>query len=113
MAIYSGDNTLIRNVTFSRIRVDRIEEGKLINIVAGQNPRYNKAPGRGIDGVTLRDIAFTGEGLPGASIIQGLSPTTQVRNVSIQNLSIGGRRVLKPGDGDIAVGENVVGLTIR
>ena len=34
MAAYSGDSTLIRNVTFSNIRVDRIEEGKLINIVA-------------------------------------------------------------------------------
>jgi hypothetical protein len=113
MAIYSGDSTLIRDVTFSNIRVDRIEEGKLINIVAGDNPRYNKAPGRGIDGVTLRNITYTGEGLPSPSIIRGLSPQTAVKNVAIENLSVGGKLIKAPKDGDIAVGGDVVGLTIR
>jgi hypothetical protein len=113
MAIYSGDSTLIRDVTFSNIRVDRIEEGKLINIIAGQNPRYNKAPGRGIDGVTLRDVTFTGDGLPSQSIIKGLSPQTAVRNVLIDNLRVGGRPVRAPEDGDIVVGGDVSGLTIQ
>jgi hypothetical protein len=113
MAIYSGDSTLIRDVTFSNIRVDRIEEGKLINIIAGQSPRYNKAPGRGIDGVTLRDITFTGDGLPSHSIIKGLSPRTAVRNVLIDNLRVGGRSVRAPEDGDIVIGGDVFGLTIR
>jgi hypothetical protein len=113
MAIYSGDSTLIRDVTFSNIRVDRIEEGKLINIVAGNNPRYNKAPGRGIDGVTLRNITFTGDGLPSQSIIRGLSPQTEVKNVAIENLRIGARPIKAPKDGDIAIDGYVVGLTIR
>ncbi len=113
IAAYSGDSTLIRNITFSNIRVDRIEEGKLINIVAGHNPRYNKAPGRGIDGVTLRNVTFTGEGLPGASIIKGLSPQTAVRNLTIDNLSIGGKAIKTPLDGDISVGPHVTDLTIR
>jgi hypothetical protein len=113
MAIYSGDSTLIRDVTFSNIRVDRIEEGKLINIVAGDNPRYNKAPGRGIDGVTLRNITFTGEGLPGSSIIKGLSSQTAVKNVVIENLRIGGKPIKAPTDGDIAVSGDVGGLKIR
>lgn len=113
MAIYSGDSTLIRDVTFSNVRVDRIEEGKLINIVAGDNPRYNKAPGRGIDGVTLRNITFTGEGLPGPSIIKGLSPQTAVKNLTIENLGIAGRPVRKPEDGDIVVSGEVSGLKIR
>jgi hypothetical protein len=77
MAIYSGDSTLIRDVTFSDIRVDRIEEGKLTNIVAGASPRYNKAPGRGIDGVTLRNITYTGDGLPSPSIIPAFSVTSR------------------------------------
>jgi hypothetical protein len=113
MAIYSGDSTLIRNVTFSNIRVDRIEEGKLINIVAGNNPRYNKAPGRGIDGVKLRNITFTGDGLPSSSLIRGLSPQTAVRNLAIENLGIGGKSVRTAAEGDIAVSGDVVGLTIR
>jgi hypothetical protein len=56
LAIYSGNATLIRNITFSDIRVHRIEEGRLINIVAGQtrqtiaSAQANRLPGRGIDG---------------------------------------------------------------
>ena len=113
MAIYSGDSTLIRDVTFSNIRVDRVEEGKLINIIAGQNPRYNKAPGRGIEGVTLRNITFTGDGLPSRSIIKGLSPQTAVRGIVIDSLQIGARSIKTPGDGDIIVGGEVSGLTIH
>jgi len=113
IAAYSGDSTLIRDVTFNNIRVDRIEEGRLINIVAGKNPRYNKAPGRGIDGVTLRDITFTGEGLPGTSVIEGASPQVAIRNVRIENLRIGGKAIKAAKDGDIAVSGTVSGLTIR
>jgi len=113
MAIYSGDRTLIRDITFSDIRVDRIEEGKLIHIVAGNNARYNKAAGRGIEGVTLRNISFTGNGLPSASIIAGLSDRTAVRDVTIDNLQIGGQRIIKAEQGDIQVGRFVSGLTVR
>lgn len=113
MAIYSGDTTMTRDITFSDIRVDRIEEGKLIHIVAGNNARYNKAAGRGIDGVTLRNISFTGDGLPSPSIISGLSAATAVRNVTIDNLQINGQRITTASQGNIRVGPFVTGLTIR
>lgn len=113
MAIYSGDSTAVRNITFSDIRVDRIEEGKLIHIVAGNNVRYNKAAGRGVQGVTLRNISFTGDGLPSPSVIRGLSERTAVRDVTIENLVIGGRRVTSAAQADIQVGQFVNGLTIR
>jgi hypothetical protein len=113
MAIYSGDRTLIRDITFSDIRVDRIEEGKLIHITAGNNARYNKAAGRGIDNVTLRNISFTGDGLPSASIIAGLSDQTAVRNVTIDNLQIGNQLITKTEQGALQVGPFVSGVTIR
>jgi hypothetical protein len=113
MAIYSGDNTSIRNIIFSDIRIDRIEEGKLIHLVAGNNARYNKAPGCGVNGVTLRNITFTGDGMPGPSVITGLSHRTAVRNVLIDNLRIGNRRITTAAQGDIRVGPFVSGLTIR
>lgn len=113
IAAYSGDSTLIQNITFSNIRVDRIEEGKLINIVAGNNARYNKAPGRGIDGITLKNISFTGDGMPSQSIVAGLSPATAVRNLTIDNLTIAGKRIDKPELGNIVVGQHVEGLRIR
>lgn len=113
MAIFSGDSTLTRNITFSNIRVDRIEEGKLINIVAGNNGQYNKMPGRGIENVTFRNISFSGEGLPGRSIISGQSPQSAVKNVSFENLRIGGRLVRSAQDANISVGANVEGLSFR
>lgn len=113
MAIFSGDRTLIRNITFENIRVDRIEEGKLIHIAAGYNPRYNKQPGRGIDGVTLRNIRYTGSGMPSHSVIAGSSPTTAVRNVTVNGLLIGDRSIRNTVEGEIDVGSNVEGLTIR
>jgi hypothetical protein len=113
MAIFSGDSTAIRDITFSDIRVDRIEEGKLIHIVAGNNARYNKAPGRGIDGVVLRNVRYTGAGMPGRSVIAGLSAGTSVRNVTIENLRIAGRRVDTAAAADIEVGPFVEGLNIR
>jgi hypothetical protein len=82
LAIYSGNATLIKNVTFSDIRVHRIEEGRLINIVAGQtkltiaSAQANRLPGRGIDGYACATSTFTGAGMPGRSIINGLSPGT-------------------------------------
>jgi len=113
IAAYSGDSTRIRNITFSNIRIDRIEEGKLINIVAGNNARYNKAPGRGIDGVTIRNVTFSGEGMPSQSIISGLSAKTAVRNVTIENLNIAGQRVDTPQGADLLVGKHVENLQLR
>jgi hypothetical protein len=113
MAIFSGDATRIRDITFSNIRIDRIEEGKLINIVAGNSPRYNTAPGRGVENVTLRDITFTGDGLASFSQIQGASDATAVRGVLIENLVIGGRRVTPNDLGGLKIGPFVSGLTIR
>jgi hypothetical protein len=113
MAIFSGDATRIRDITFSNIRVDRIEEGKLINVVAGKSTRYNTAPGRGVENVTLRDITFTGDGLASLSQIQGASDATAVRGVLIENLVIGGRRVTPNDLGGLKIGPFVSGLTIR
>ncbi|WP_347302108.1 glycosyl hydrolase family 28 protein [Croceibacterium sp. TMG7-5b_MA50] len=113
MAIFSGDSTLIRNITFNDIRVDRIEEGKLINIVAGNNQRYNKAPGRGIDGVTIRNVRYTGKGMPSMSILRGLSDETAVRNVLIENLAIDGTQVRTPEQANLEVSGAVSDLIIR
>jgi hypothetical protein len=72
-----------------------------------------RRPGRGIDGVTLRDITFTGEGLASLSQIQGESEATAVRGVRIENLVIGGRRVTPDDLGGLKIGPFVSGLTVR
>lgn len=119
MAIFSGNATLTRNVTFSDINVHRIEEGRLINIVAGQtkvtitSAQANTAPGRGIEGVTLRNISFAGNGMPHPSIINGMAAGTEVKDVQIENLRIDGHRATSAAAADLDVGQWVSGLSIR
>jgi len=119
MAIYSGNATLMKNITFSDIRVHRIEEGRLFNIVAGQtkltitSAQANTKPGRGIEGVTLRNISFDGKGMPGPSLISGLAPGTEIKDIKIENLRIGGKRVTSKQAADIDVGLYVTGFSIR
>ena len=119
LAIYSGNATLIRNVTFSDIDVHRIEEGRLINIVAGQSKQTivsaqaNKAPGRGIEGGTLRNISLAGRAMPSRSIISGMAAGTEIKGIRIENLRIGGRRVRSPEAAGIDVGPWVSDFSIR
>jgi hypothetical protein len=119
MSIYSGNATLMKNITFSDIRVHRIEEGRLFNIVAGQtrvtisSAQANTKPGRGIEGVTLRNISFDGKGMPGQSIIQGMAPGTEIKDIRIENLRIGGKRVASKEAAEIDVGPYVTGFSIR
>jgi hypothetical protein len=119
MSIYSGNATLMKNITFSDIRVHRIEEGRLFNIIAGQtkltiaSAQANTKPGRGIDGVTLRNISFDGEGMPGESIISGLAPGTEIKDIKIENLRIAGKPVTSKEAADIDVGPYVREFSIR
>lgn len=93
MAIYAGDSNLVRDVTFSNIRVDRIEEAKLFNFRVGFNEKYNTSPGRGIRHVVLRNVRYSGAGMPSASLIQGYDAQRGVDDVLLDNVTIAGRRI--------------------
>lgn len=113
MAITAGDSNLIRDITFSNIRVDRIEEAKLFNFHVGFNAKYNTSPGRGIEHVVLRNISYTGEGMPSPSVIFGYDSKRRVRDVLIDNLTIAGRKAVDPASGDLHVGQFVTGVGFR
>ena len=93
MAILAGDANLVRDVTFSNIRVDRIEEGKLFNFRVGFNGKYNTSPGRGIQHVVLRNVSYSGIGMPSASVIGGYDAKRGVDDVLLDNVTIAGRRM--------------------
>ncbi|MFT4090336.1 MAG: glycosyl hydrolase family 28 protein [Asticcacaulis sp.] len=119
MALYSGNATLIKNITFSDIRIHRIEEGRLFNIVAGQtkltiaSAQANTKPGRGIEGVTIRNISYDGKGMPGRSIITGMAPGTEIKDIKIENLRIAGKLITSKEAADIEVGPYVTGFSIK
>ncbi|HWI85401.1 MAG TPA: hypothetical protein VNT42_03640 [Sphingomonas sp.] len=119
MAIYSGNATLIKKVSFSDIAVERIEEGRLFNFVAGRSmqtilsAQANKAPGRGIESLSLRNITYTGAGMPSRSVFRGLAAGTEIKGVRIENLRVGGRRILSREAAGIDVGPWVSGFSLR
>ncbi len=123
MAINAGDNNLIRNVRFENIRVENIREGQLVNIRIFYNPKYCKAPGRGIENVLFKDITYTGQNAE-ISVIAGYNEERKIKNLRFENLNINGQVIFdempgKPGfykTADLArffIGEHVEGVTFN
>jgi hypothetical protein len=93
MSILAGDSNLVRDVTFSNIRVDRIEEAKLFQLRVGFNAKYNTSPGRGIRHVVLRNVSYSGDGMPSASLIAGYDAGRGVDDVLLDNVTIAGKKI--------------------
>lgn len=113
MAISAGDSNLVRNVRFSDIRVEHIQEGKLFNVRVVYNAKYGTSPGRGVEDVVFRNISYTGAGSPSASLIAGYDPGRRVRGLVLDNVTIGGRKLKGPEPGVLEVGSYVEGLSTR
>lgn len=98
MAISAGDTNTVRKVSFSNIRVEHIQEGKLFNLRVVYNSKYNTSPGLAIDGVIFRNVTYSGDGWASPSIIGGLAEDRRVKNVSFDNVVVGGRKLMGPSD---------------
>ena len=89
MTVDCGDKNWVRNVLFEDIRVENIQEGRLFYVKVRFNPKYDKQPGNGIEGITFRNITYTGVG-ENASLVQGLDKNRCVRNVVFDSIIING-----------------------
>ena len=90
IGINNGDNILVKGVTFQNFRIDNIRKGMLFNMRICFNKKYCSAPGRGIEDITLRNIAYTGEA-PNMSIIAGYDESRKVKNIRFENFTINGK----------------------
>ena len=113
IGIMAGDDNLVRDVWFENIRVDRIEEGKLFNFHIAYTPRYNTSPGRGIENITLRNVSFSGNGSPSASVIHGYDQRRRIRNIVLDNVTVGGTRITGPQINVLEIGPHVDGVTYK
>jgi hypothetical protein len=109
MAIGVSDGNLVRNVLFQDIRIDDIQEGMLFNFRVMFSEKYSHAPGRGIQGVTVRNVSFKG-GEINRPKIAGYSEDRRVRGVTIDNVTVAGKRLRRS---DIDVGPYVDDLVVR
>jgi hypothetical protein len=111
--IMAGDDNLVRDVVFENIRVERIEEGMLFNLHIAYTPKYNTSPGRGIENITFRNVSFTGEGSPGASVMYGHDASRKVRNVVLDNVTVAGRKITGPAPNILNLGPFVENVTYK
>lgn len=121
IGINNGDNITVKNVTFQNFNIDNIRRGMLFNIRVCYNKKYCSAPGRGIQDITLRNIAYRGSA-HNMGIIAGYDQSRMVKNVRFENLTINGKlisddmpgkpRWYKTADmANIYVNDHVEGLT--
>ena len=111
MTINAGDHNLVRHVTFDSIRVEHIQEGQLFHLRVMNLPRYCTGPGRHVEHITFRNISYAG-GNENPSVVQGYSPEGMVRDVTFENVVIGGRRATCLEDLNLKVGDFVEGIRV-
>ena len=90
IGINDGDNILVKGVTFQNFHIDNIRKGMIVNMRVCFNKKYCTAPGRGIEDITLRNIAYTGE-MPNMGIIAGYDQSRMVKNIRFENFTINGK----------------------
>ena len=92
MAINAGDNNLVRNILFDNIRIENINRGCLLHVKVAYNAKYCAAPGTGVDGVTFRNIRYSGQ-RPYTSVINGWNEERRVSNITFEGLKINGQLI--------------------
>lgn len=92
IAINAGDGNLVRNARFDGIRVEDFRWGHLVHLQVSFNPRWNTAPGRGIESVYIKDLSYHGENA-GLSLLIGLDSDHVIKDVTFENLRINGRTI--------------------
>lgn len=113
LGIMAGDDNTVRDVVFEDIRVERIEEGKLFSLKIAYTAKYNTSPGLAIENITLRNIHYSGRGSPSASLIAGRDAQRKVRNVILDNVTVGGKKLTRPEAGMLDINEFVESVQFR
>ncbi|MBA4866509.1 endo-polygalacturonase [Streptomyces sp. PSKA54] len=90
IAINAADGNLVRDVRFDNIRVEDFRWGQLVHMRVVNNPRWNKASGRGIENVYIKDLSYNGKNAD-TSIIAGTDAERTVKDITFENLRVNDR----------------------
>lgn len=96
LAVTCGDNVTVRRLLFEDIRIENVEQGKLFYFAVQVNPDFNTVPGKAIEDVTIRNVSYTPEypsrNSVGKSVIKGYDNSRRVKNFTIENVSVNGKK---------------------
>lgn len=104
MALSVGDLNLVRNIRYENVRVENFQEGQLFSLRLFFNEKYNTGPGRSIENILFKNISYTGDNNY-TSVIDGLDKDHMVKDVTFENLTINGKKILNAKDGNIRIGK--------
>ena len=89
IALNASDSNLIQHVRIEDVRIEDITRGQIVNLRVMFNRKYATAPGRGVQDVYLKNLAYTGTHA-NMSVISGYDDTHAVHDITFENLSING-----------------------
>ncbi len=89
IALNPGDSNLVRNVRIENVRVEDFRWGQFIHLRVAYNKSYNTSVGRGIEGVYVKNLTYTGKNAETAMML-GYDATHGIKDVTFQNLVVNG-----------------------
>jgi hypothetical protein len=89
IALNPGDSNLIKNVRIEDVRIEDFRWGQVIYMKVMFNTKYNTSVGRGIDGVYVKNLSYTGTHAK-PSLFLGYDAEHAIKNVTFENLVING-----------------------
>jgi hypothetical protein len=89
IALNPGDSNLIKNVRIEDVRIEDFRWGQVIYMKVMFNTKYNTSVGRGIDGVYVKNLSYTGTHAR-PSLFLGYDAEHAISNVTFENLVING-----------------------
>lgn len=90
LGVNAGDNVTVKNVVFDGVRISGVSNQQLFNVRVMMNAAYNSQPGKAVENVVFKNIAYTGAA-PLKSGLSGYDGGRQVKGVTFENVVIGGR----------------------
>lgn len=119
IALNPGDSNLVRNVRIENVRVEDFRWGQFLHLRVAYNKSYNTSAGRGIEGVYVKNLTYTGKNAETAMML-GYDEARGIKDVTFQNLVVNGTvmasTMRKPGwftvadMADVHVNEHVTNL---
>lgn len=102
ISVTASDGTVVSNVSFSDLRIEDHAPGRIADVVTFNNPGFGLGPGRGIENVSFKNIAYTGSNSGGNSIT-GYSTSKLTQDVKFENLTVNGSLVTNAAAGNFSV----------
>lgn len=103
ISLTASDSNLVEDVLFTDIRWEDVLVGKFLDIITYKNPGYGLSVGRGINGVSVKNFAYSGP-LQYTNDIYGNSSTRLTQNLAFENVSVNGQVVTDAAGGAFAIG---------